>query len=132
MEFIWAADNNIWTKNMTDQDFLSLREFWHLFSKMSPAISGLPLPVFSSLIYGLNRYFGDLTNHSLDGKSQPVKIKCKSCRNCTINRKEYICETHCGIISGTIEFLLGEQMDITYQPDENTGNCLITITKQRS
>ena len=75
----------------------------------------------------------DLTSHSIESKSQPkMKIMCKSCRNCTINRKEYVCETHCGIISGTVEFLLGERMDVNYQPNENTGNCLITITKIQS
>lgn len=114
----------------SDKNILSLQDFWNIFAKQAPAISRLSLPEVPTLIYGLNRFFGNLTFHSSGEESESmIEIICKACKNCTSNRKEYVCETHCGVISGTVEFLLSENVNIKYQPDENTGKCSIIVTR---
>ncbi len=110
---------------------ISLREFWRVFAKQVPALSRIELPALPAMIHGLGNYFGNLTIHGvqLDSDSA-IRLECKQCRNCTVDRKQHVCETHCGVIAGTTERLLGHAVHVEFVPEPISHNCRVTITKK--
>lgn len=114
---------------MTESCFISLREFWNRFAELAPAVSPVPLPPITQLVVGLNSYFGNLANHSVARvDEQQITLLCMTCRNCSKTRLDYVCETHVGVIIGTVK-RLGISASVAYEPDVDNHNCLITITK---
>lgn len=117
---------------MTDfpqaQNWLGIREFWDIFSGFSPAVSPLPLPLPASLALGLDRYFGRLASHTVEEvREGDISLLCMHCRNANGSVKEDVCETHAGVIAGTIRAVAGRTADVTYSPDLNDGCCRIKI-----
>ena len=110
--------------------FVSLRQFWEQFSFYTPAASRVLLPPLPSFIHGLNQHFGRLTDHSVSNQtSTSLLLECSNCRNCNSERKTEVCETHIGIIAGSLRRLLDEVVDVSYIPNATGRSCAITIQK---
>lgn len=113
-----------------NEDFISLRQFWTTFAKQVPAVAKIMLPPAASVVYGLNTYFGNLVNHAVESDNEAALVmKCTGCRNSGPIPKNHVCETHCGVIAGTAEFLLSAPVFVEYSIRSN-GDCLITINKR--
>lgn len=112
--------------------FISILEFWELFSTYVPASSRIiGLPPISGMIDGLNYYFGELTNHSvLSDQNNELKIMCSNCINLQKVRNEAVCETHLGVIKGTIQRLTGKEAEVSFNPNNDLVNCRITVSEK--
>lgn len=109
---------------------LTLEEFWCAFSSLAPGVSNINLPPRASLAVGLDSYFGKLTYHSLESESEAeIIILCRNCKNCTDNLKDYVCDTHRGVIAGTVEFQIKTKVKVTNELDREGGLCRIHIAK---
>jgi len=112
---------------------ITLREFWRTFSLQGPALARVPIPTAASIAHGLNGYFGSLTAHGISKQTNDILVlECKACRNCRPARKTHVCETHCGVIQGTCEYLNQSAVNVSYEPNVDTGVCVVTVSKTKS
>lgn len=109
---------------------LALEDFWCAFSSLAPGVSNLNLPPRASLAVGLDSYFGKLTYHSIESESEKeITILCRDCKNCTDNLKDYVCDTHRGVVAGTVEFQTKSKVKVTCLPNTESGLCRMQIVK---
>lgn len=112
-------------RDRSDQHFLPLLDFWSdiLFAQTS---SSPPADVVGHL----DTMFGGLTRHALAPRdSLPVGVECTQCRNNQGDRRDAVCQTHVGVVRGTLEARIGVPLRATWEPGSQ-GHCRIQLERE--
>jgi hypothetical protein len=106
--------------------FIPLRDFWSRYFEMTSRASP-PLRESVALQRYLEAVFGELTHHAFDSlEVLPTRITCADCRNNTPERRDAVCETHLGVLTGIFQAMSHVPMEATRALDPD-GQCVVTM-----
>ncbi|MGO8248930.1 hypothetical protein [Rhizobium johnstonii] len=103
-----------------------LRDFWSSFFEVTSR-DNPPLREAGTLQRYLVGVFGELTDHAFEHlEVLPTRVTCEGCRNNTVGRRDAVCETHLGVLTGLFRAMTHAPVNASYTPDPE-GNCVITL-----
>ncbi|MHC2627326.1 hypothetical protein ACVIW2_009413 [Bradyrhizobium huanghuaihaiense] len=106
--------------------YLTLRAFWSQYLELTSRANP-PAKEAVALEKYVGSVFGDLTEHRFDRlDTLPITVRCNACRNNTAQRKEAVCETHAGVLTGIFKAMSHVPTEASYTPMRDR-ECIITL-----
>ncbi|WP_437476428.1 hypothetical protein WME75_26330 [Sorangium sp. So ce1014] len=113
-------------RNRAREHFVPLIEFWSDFVYDQARVAPPPDPARH-----LDMMFGGLTRHTLQvAEGNRFRFACAGCRNNAGSRSEAVCETHAGVVRGTLEGMRAVPMQVTWHPRAD-GSCQLELEPEK-